>query len=232
QAVALIDQAVDLTGLEAHEVLLEQRALSSLDTFSVFDVHQQSRYEAAENIKFTLSVVAMLAILMLYFSADIMHMSSNNCLHPLWDLMDDMNAMKLIELITVSTSFRKIEQETPLQSEKKRRCQCKAFSPVPVAQELLGLRKSMSLLESAMIAWSKYVPVILLKQVMNAGVEANIGCIPSRVSIFFCDIKGFKDTCKGKTPKEVLELLDVVLEGVNQALEQNGGTLLEFIGDE
>ena len=26
--------------------------------------------------------------------------------------------------------------------------------------------------------------------------------------------------------------LDVVLEGVNQALHQNGGTLLEFIGDE
>lgn len=103
---------------------------------------------------------------------------------------------------------------------------------MPVAQELLGLRKSMSLLESAMIAWSKYVPVILLKQVMNAGVEANIGCIPTQVSIFFCDIKGFKEICTGKTPKEVLSLLDVVLEGVNQALEQNGGTLLEFIGDE
>eukprot|EP00438_Fugacium_kawagutii_P015018 Skav200790 [mRNA] locus=scaffold318:100153:102189:- [translate_table: standard] len=56
----------------------------------------------------------------------------------------------------------------------------------------------------------------------------------------FCDIlrdlrvqaNGFKDMCKGKDPTEVLELLDVVLEGVNQALEQNGGTLLEFIGDE
>ena len=29
-----------------------------------------------------------------------------------------------------------------------------------------------------------------------------------------------------------LPRLDVVLEGVNQALHQNGGTLLEFIGDE
>ena len=46
----------------------------------------------------------------------------------------------------------------------------------------------------------------MLKQVMSAGVEANIGCIPSRVTIFFCDIQGFKDICKGKDPTEVLEL--------------------------
>ncbi|CAK9030737.1 unnamed protein product, partial [Durusdinium trenchii] len=236
QALKLIDYAVDSTGFEAHEILLEQPQVNDFSTFGVFDIHQQWRYEAAESLKFTLSVVAMLAILMLYFSADIIHMSSNNCLHPLWDLMDDMNAMKLIELITTNSSsgVRKIEQvpEAAEELETRSRCQCKAFAPVPVAQELLGLRRAMALLESAMIAWSKYVPVILLKQVMNAGVEANIGCIPSKVTIFFCDIQGFKDICKGKDPTEVLSLLELVLQAVNQALEQNGGTLLEFIGDE
>lgn len=234
EALSLIEDAIDVTGFEIHETLLEQVQLGNFETFAVFDIHEESRHEASESLKFTLSVVAMLAILMLYFSADIMHMSSNNCLHPLWDLMDDMNAMKLIELITASSSFRKLEpvQEAMEEDPETRRCKCKAFAPVPVAQELLGLRRAMSLLESAMIAWSKYVPVILLKQVMAAGVEANIGCIPSKVTIFFCDIQGFKDICKGKDPTEVLSLLDVVLEGVNQALEQNGGTLLEFIGDE
>lgn len=234
QALSLIEYAIELTGFETHETLLEQVQVGNFDTFAVFDIHEQQRFEAAESLKFTLSVVAMLAVLMLYFSADIMHMSSNNCLHPLWDLMDDMNAMKLIELITASSTFRKLEplQEAASEADETRRCKCKAFAPVPVAQELLGLRRAMSLLESAMIAWSKYVPVILLKQVMAAGVEANIGCIPSKVTIFFCDIQGFKDICKGKDPTEVLSLLDVVLEGVNQALHQNGGTLLEFIGDE
>ena len=66
------------------------------------------------------------------------------------------------------------------------------------------------------------------------------------MTIFFCDIQGFKDICKGKDPTEVLELswpqslqsifssrrLEGVLQVVNEALEQNGGTLLEFIGDE
>lgn len=231
EAAVLFEDVIDGTGKERHEILVEQAEDLRWETSAIFDQHQQVRWEAGESLKYSLSVVAMLALLMLYFSADIMHMSSHNCLHPLWDLMDDMNAMKLIELIT-ATNIKKIDQDIGVTQLTRRRCKCKAFAPVPVAQELLGLRKSMSLLESAMIAWSKYVPVILLKQVMNAGVEANIGCIPTQVSIFFCDIKGFKEICTGKTPKEVLSLLDVVLEGVNQALEQNGGTLLEFIGDE
>ncbi|CAE7299762.1 unnamed protein product [Symbiodinium sp. CCMP2592] len=231
EAAVLFEDVIDGTGKERHEMLVDQAEDLSWETSAIFDQHQQVRWEAGESLKYSLSVVAMLALLMLYFSADIMHMSSQNCLHPLWDLMDDMNAMKLIELIT-ATNIKKIDQDIGVTQLTRSRCKCKPFAPVPVAQELLGLRKSMSLLESAMIAWSKYVPVILLKQVMNAGVEANIGCIPTQVSIFFCDIKGFKEICTGKTPKEVLSLLDVVLEGVNQALEQNGGTLLEFIGDE
>eukprot|EP00435_Cladocopium_sp_Y103_P044483 s1330_g12.t1 len=160
EALSLIEDAIDVTGFEIHETLLEQVQLGNFETFAVFDIHEESRHEASESLKFTLSVVAMLAILMLYFSADIMHMSSNNCLHPLWDLMDDMNAMKLIELITASSSFRKLEpvQEAMEEDPETRRCKCKAFAPVPVAQELLGLRRAMSLLESAMIAWSKYVP--------------------------------------------------------------------------
>ena len=48
--------------------------MGSLDTFGVYDIHELSRFEAGESLKFTLSVVAMLAILMLYFSADIIRM--------------------------------------------------------------------------------------------------------------------------------------------------------------
>lgn len=90
----------------------------------------------------------------------------------------------------------------------------------------------MSLLEGAMVAWSKYVPVVLLNQLMVAGIEAKIGCVMSEVSIMFCDVQGFKDLVDGKGPEEVLSLLQKVLTEVNRALEENNGTLLEFIGDE
>jgi adenylate cyclase len=214
-----------------------QLQTDDLSNFALIDQHEYERNYALESLRFTFAVCVMLGVLIMYFAADIKHMSSSNCLHPLWDLMDDMNAMKLIELLTASQN--QSTQHTPEGFKQlsrslmgRRRLPCRAFSPVPVAQELLGLRKSMSLLEAAMVAWSKYVPVVLLNQLMVAGIEAKIGCVLSEVSIMFCDVQGFKDLVDGKGPQEVLSVLNVVLTEVNRALEENSGTLLEFIGDE
>jgi len=52
------------------------------------------------------------------------------------------------------------------------------------------------------------------------------------VTILFCDIHGFEDTCNGLHPQEVIELLGRVLNDVAEVIQMHNGTLLEFIGDE
>eukprot|EP00930_Biecheleria_cincta_P043138 TRINITY_DN29660_c0_g2_i1.p1 TRINITY_DN29660_c0_g2~~TRINITY_DN29660_c0_g2_i1.p1 ORF type:complete len:1040 (+),score=190.28 TRINITY_DN29660_c0_g2_i1:393-3122(+) len=233
----LLDSVITQLGFGSHEFQLVELKSHDLSNFALIDQHEYERSYALDSLRFTIAVCVMLGVLIMYFAADIKHMSSSNCLHPLWDLMDDMNAMKLIELLTASQN--QSTQHTPDAFKQlsrtlmgRRRLPCRAFSPVPVAQELLGLRKSMNLLEAAMVAWSKYVPVELLNQLMSAGIEAKIGCVLAEVSIMFCDVQGFKDLAEGKGPEEVLSLLNIVLTEVNRALEENHGTLLEFIGDE
>ncbi|CAE8629933.1 unnamed protein product [Polarella glacialis] len=236
-AGGLVDQVQKATGLEIHEtevVMVEDS--SGKYNLAVFDIHHIERAAALESLRLTICVVCLLAGMILYFATDIKRMSASNVLHPLWDLMDDMNAMKLIELLTAGAQPADLERFGLLSREligRKRFSKCKLiFAPVPVADELLALRKAVAMLEAAMVSWSKYLPVILLKSLVDAGIEANIGCIPVEVTVFFCDIHGFKAMCEDKNPEEVLSLLSVVLEGVYTALDAHEGTMLEFIGDE
>merc|ERR550525_2245967 len=81
---------------------------------------------------------------------------------------------------------------------------------IPVADELVQLRGAFGKLRTAMLSWSKFVPVVLLKQLLDAGVEAEIGCSHCEVSVFFCDIDDFKGLCEGQQPREVLQTLEKV----------------------
>lgn len=83
-----------------------------------------------------------------------------------------------------------------------------------------------------MVSWSKYVPIILLKQLLEARVEASIGCSLSKVAVVFIAIHDFKAVCGNMPPQDVLTLMGGVLNGIYHALDNNGGTMLEFIGDE
>ena len=114
-----------------------------------------------------------------------------------------------------------------------RRLFCPGFgSKVPIADELLQLRAAFDKLQVAMVSWSKYVPIILLKQLLEARVEASIGCAFSEVAVVFMTIHNFKAVCGNMPPQDVLTLMGGVLNGIYHALDNNGGTMLEFIGDE
>merc|ERR1711972_281020 len=75
-------------------------------------------------------------------------------------------------------------------------CRLCRRQPIPVAEELLQLRAAFDHLHKAMLAWSKFVPILLLKQLFKARVEAHIGCCYCEVSVFFCDIHLFKELCE------------------------------------
>jgi len=98
--------------------------------------------------------------------------------------------------------------------------------------EVLKLRGAFEKMRGAMLAWGKYVPATLLKQLLVAGTEAQIGCSRMTVSILFCDFSNLDKICKNAPPQESLAVLGGVLEVVYEVLEENCGTLLEFIGAE
>lgn len=186
----------------------------------------------------------MLTGLVVYFATDMKKLSNDNVLHPLWNLMDDMCSMRLIEVLSEKpASVDNLQESDPRKLFQQhfqrgipvllRGLFCPCFgSKVPIADELLQLRAAFDKLQVAMVSWSKYVPIILLKQLLEARVEASIGCALSKIAVVFMTIHDFKAVCGNMPPQDVLTLMGGVLNGIYHALDNNGGTMLEFIGDE
>uniref|UniRef100_A0A6U6SDX2 Guanylate cyclase domain-containing protein n=1 Tax=Alexandrium andersonii TaxID=327968 RepID=A0A6U6SDX2_9DINO len=224
-------------GHENHEFAIQEilaNGDSQVQSLAMFDIHRSQREGALLSLAQTVSVVVLLLALVIYFASDMKRLSNNNVLHPLWDLMDDMCALKSIEVVG-EQRVQEDDMNTLValyQPKRTRWLRWRCRQHIPVADELVQLRRAFDKLRTAMLSWSKFVPVVLLKQLFEAGVEAKIGCSNCEVSVFFCDIDDFKELCEGSKPREVLQLLETVLSHIYEALADNGGTLLEFIGDE
>lgn len=234
--VSLAEATMQAVGHESHEFSIQEilSGSSQVRSLAMFDIHRSQREGALLSLAQTASVVVLLLALVIYFASDMKRLSNNNVLHPLWDLMDDMCALKSIEVVG-EQRLPEDDMNTLVATylpHRSRWLRWRCRQHIPVADELVQLRRAFDKLRMAMLSWSKFVPVVLLKQLFEAGVEAKIGCSHCEVSVFFCDIDDFKELCEGSKPREVLQLLETVLSQIYEALADNGGTLLEFIGDE
>lgn len=67
-------------------------------------------------------------------------------------------------------------------------------------------------------------------------IEANpdgvrLGGVNQRVSVLFCDIRGFTTMSESMPPEKVVEILNGYFDGVTKAIFEHGGTLDKYIGD-
>lgn len=184
----------------------------TITSLSVVDMTQQ---ECDDNIP-AIATTAIVILLLLFF-VHILNMGLDNfsksLLQPLRALVDDMMAMTSLELVN-------IHQDMPFEEKNV------------TAEELENLNVAFKFMRNAICSWSKYVPPSVVEKLFSAGIEAEIGVSRQSASILFCDVDGFEEICHDLTPTEVLSLLSNVLGRVSDVIQHNGGTLLEFIGDE
>jgi len=111
--VSVLDYSEDFleaSPLEPHELLvMTLLAADNVETYAaIFDVHREQRTFALESIRYTTIVVVLLMGLVMYFATDMKKLSNSNVLHPLWVLMDDMCALKSIEVMTENQSYQHV----------------------------------------------------------------------------------------------------------------------------
>jgi len=233
-----VEEVARGTGLEVHELLMAEVMDSSgaVRAMAMFDTHEVERAFAVNNMLQTVTVVILLTSLVVYFSSDMKKLSNDNVLHPLWEMMDDMCSLQCIELLSfggeecpfvTSSSFLYQKHFARLPAVKW--C-CR--QKIPVAQELVQLRGAFDKLRTAISSWSKFVPVVLLKHLLEARVDAQIGCNFHDVAVVFVAVADFDNVVEDMTAQEVLTLMSGVLNGIYEALTYNNGVMLEFIGDE
>lgn len=198
----------------------------------------------------TLTVVVVILIFILFFKREIRKWTRQT-LHPLRRLVDDMIAISSLELVA-------IDPDKEWEVEMKRSSQASTLSNIlagrltdrssiwllatrnffgtgkegKINKEVQQLQNSFKHMQTAIRSWSRYVPPSVVQRLFTSGVEATVGVTKVPCTILFVDVIGFEDACRGLSPNEVNNVLAGMLAIVAQVVQQNDGTLLEFIGDE
>ncbi|CAE7586003.1 cya1 [Symbiodinium natans] len=103
---------------------------------------------------------------------------------------------------------------------------------IKTAEELENLNTAFRAMRSAIRSWSLFVPPSVVERFYDAGLEAKVGVTRCEVTVLFCDIEGFEETCREMHPDAVLSKLTGVLGTIADEIQLQNGTFLEFISDE
>lgn len=144
---------------------------------------------------------------------------STTLLQPLRSLVDDMVAMSSLELVGID------DHTAPGMVTNKAKNQ-------KTAEELENLNTAFRAMRSAIRSWSLFVPPSVVERFYDAGLEAKVGVTRCEVTVLFCDIDGFEETCRQIDADEVLNNLTGVLGTIADEIQLQSGTFLEFISDE
>lgn len=234
---------------QPHELQLvcypNEDCTGTVTSVALMNIHESVREDAQADLVYTLIVVVLMVIFALAFM-HALNKVNTRMLHPLWNILDDMASLRSLEAVRMTNFQPASNMLKDLQHSGKKRSTCRRLlryskrsgqwacesKKEDDVKELADLRLSLSTMRAALRSWAKYVPPYLLKSLYRSGVEATVGFHENEVSILFCDIDGFREMCRDRSPKEVLTLLSLVHGEVSNAIEAQAGTLLEFVGDE
>jgi adenylate cyclase len=80
--------------------------------------------------------------------------------------------------------------------------------------------------------FSRFVPEDVVDQVLAEGEgELQLGGVRRESTVLFSDLRGFTSYSESREPGEVVEVLNVYLGEMTDAIMDHGGTLVSYIGD-
>ncbi len=80
--------------------------------------------------------------------------------------------------------------------------------------------------------FSRFVPEDVVDQVLSEGEgELQLGGVRRESTVLFSDLRGFTSYSESREPGEVVEVLNVYLGEMTDAIMDHGGTLVSYIGD-
>lgn len=101
-------------------------------------------------------------------------------------------------------------------------------SPV---REIATLSKAIDTLDNAVQSFAAFVPVGLVKQLLESDRRLALGGHSRFLSIFFCDVESFASISEDMPSQELLLRVSAYLEIVIKAVNEQQGTIDKFMGD-
>ena len=97
--------------------------------------------------------------------------------------------------------------------------------------ELVSLQSMRSAFENLREAFGRYIPVPVLKELLDTPNGLAMGGRRQELTILMSDLRGFTSLGESLPPEGLIELLNHYLGEMTEAIEGKGGTIIEFIGD-
>jgi adenylate cyclase len=141
----------------------------------------------------------------------------------------------LLQVLVIYALSRRIAK--PLEQLEKQVQEVEQFSmrrhePVhsPI-REIASLAAAVDTLQSAIGAFSVFVPRELVKQLIASGQELKLGGRSRFLTVMFTDLESFSTWAETTPAQELLTRISDYFEVVTRAVNANSGTMDKFIGD-
>jgi adenylate cyclase len=141
----------------------------------------------------------------------------------------------LLQVLVIYALSRRIAK--PLEQLERQVQEVEQFSmrrhePVhsPI-REIASLAAAVDTLQSAIGAFSVFVPRELVKQLIASGQELKLGGRSRFLTVMFTDLESFSTWAETTPAQELLTRISDYFEVVTRAVNANSGTMDKFIGD-
>jgi class 3 adenylate cyclase len=101
----------------------------------------------------------------------------------------------------------------------------------PPVQEMAQLQSGITLLHSALRSFSLYVPIGVVRKLIEEGKTIAPGVERREMTILFCDLENFSTLAQDISAEELLKYSTEYFSIATEAITRHGGTVDKFIGD-
>src|SRR4029077_18399454 len=151
---------------------------------------------------------------------------------------------KMVVLIVVLTALElllmyfvsgRLARPIETVSQELKAVESLTFASPPVRKsrirEIAQLQSAAALLRNSLQSFSSFVPLGVVRQLIQSGIPLALGVEPRFLTVFFSDLENFSSHSETLAPDDLLVQISTYLEEVSSAISQEGGTVDKFIGD-
>lgn len=98
-------------------------------------------------------------------------------------------------------------------------------------REIASLSRAVDTLDHAVRSFAAFVPVSLVKHLIESNQQLQLGGQSRFLTVMFCDVEAFSTLAESSPSNELLTRISAYLEVVTLAVNEEHGTIDKFIGD-
>ena len=98
-------------------------------------------------------------------------------------------------------------------------------------KEVINLKDAIHSMKIGLKLFQKYIPKVLVRQLIESGEDIRIGGVRKKLAIFFSDIKNFTTISEKTDPNLLMLQMGEYFEALTQIIINEKGTIDKYIGD-